>query len=211
MGDVAGGASEHSGRFKRRLAAVFFAAGVLVMSYRLWLPLVGGFLIAVDPLARADALVPLAGDRSRVIYAAELFRQGYAPWYVVSDMWVGEPDPAVPYATLVQEQAIEHGVPPDRLAVAPGMPRTTYTEALAVRQLALEQGWQSLIVVTSPSHTRRAGFIFRTVFANTNIRLVVVAVEGHWYTPDTWWLTDAGAYETGLEYAKLAAYLLGFR
>lgn len=210
-GDPIVGIGARSSRGMYRYTAGVLVICVLLISSRLWLTLIGAFLCAGDPLAPADALIPLAGDPSRVRYAASLFRQGYAPWYVVTDMWVGQPDPAIHYAAQMQEQAIRLGVTPDRLVVAPGMPGTTYAEALGLRQLAVERGWRSLLVVTSPSHTRRARIILRRAFAGTDVRVSVVPVAGHWYTADNWWTSPAGRYETALEYAKLAAYLLGLR
>jgi uncharacterized SAM-binding protein YcdF (DUF218 family) len=183
----------------------------LLLLQRQWLPLIGGFLSVTERPAPADALVPLAGDRSRVVYAADLFRQGYAPWYVVTDMWLGTPDPPVHYAAMVQRQAVSLGVSADRLLVAPGMPSSTYAEAVGLRQLAVEQGWRSLLVVTSPSHARRAGIILQSVFAGTGVYVQVVTVADHWYRAESWWTSPAGRSETALEYAKLLAFFIGVR
>src|SRR5689334_18797594 len=58
---------------------------VLITGQRL-LPLIAAFLIVADPLQSADALVPLAGDPARVGYATELFRRGYARWFIITSM-----------------------------------------------------------------------------------------------------------------------------
>ena len=46
-----------------------------------WLPLPGRWLVVSDPLEPAAAVVALAGGTDRIIYAAELFNQGYAGRY----------------------------------------------------------------------------------------------------------------------------------
>lgn len=194
-------------RFRQRWALL--VALVALGCHRLWLPAIGGYLIVEEQPQRAAALVPLAGDPARVNDAAGLWQSGYAPTFVATNMrltdrrW-GE------FSAIVTRQAIAQGVPAERIVVAPGTATTTYQEALILRRLALSQRWRSLLVVTSPSHTRRAGLILRDVFSGTGIELVVVPVRDHWYTARTWWHTRLGWRETGLEYVKLVLYHLGY-
>jgi uncharacterized SAM-binding protein YcdF (DUF218 family) len=180
--------------------------GVLV-TRSLWLPLVGEFLIVEDPLRPADALVPLAGERLRIGAGAELLKQGYARWFIVTEMQV---DPGIRYSDLVRQQASEEGVPAEQIVIAPDVVATTYAEALSVRRLVDAQGWRSLIVVTSPYHTRRAQIIFHDAFAGSGVSIAVRAVRPHWYGSDDWWRYPAGQETTVLEYLKLALYLMGY-
>jgi uncharacterized SAM-binding protein YcdF (DUF218 family) len=175
-----------------------------------WLPLVGGVLIVADPATASDVIVPLAGERSRVDYGARLFEQGIAKWFVVTDMWIDAVTPPLTYANSVTEQAVGQGVPRDRILVVPGMPRTTYEEAIVLRRFAHERGLRSLLVVTSPFHTRRSRMIFRDVFAGSGVDVAIRPVEGHWYTAESWWTTDEGWKVTALEYIKLALYEAGY-
>jgi uncharacterized SAM-binding protein YcdF (DUF218 family) len=180
-----------------------------MVARRYWLPLVGGLLIVEDPLQRADAIVPLAGDPSRVGGSIKLFQSGYADWFVVTDMWIDTSTPPLEYAHLVTTQAIADGVPRSRILLAPGTPRTTRMELIDIRRLAEDRRLTSLLVVTSPSHTRRARLIVHDVFLHTGIKVMVRPVTSHWYTADSWWTTQAGRHETYLEYLKLLAYLIG--
>ncbi len=47
------------------------------------LSFLGGYLVYSEPPQSADIILVLAGDfyGSRVLKAAELAKQGYAPWY----------------------------------------------------------------------------------------------------------------------------------
>lgn len=184
---------------------------ILLLSLSSWIPYIGSFLIVSDPLQTADALVPLAGDRIRVIYGADLFKRGYAHWFVVTDMWIDATSPSLLYANSVRWQAEEQGVPNDRILVSPGMPKTTYAEALSLRQLAQEQGWKSLIIVTSPYHTRRSRMILRDVFLDTGITIIIQPVHTHWYQSDSWWKSQQGWSTTLTEYLKLGLYIAGYR
>lgn len=188
------------------------AAGVILMVvfWQICLPLVGGFLIVADMLRHADALVPLAGDPARVVAAAQLFRQGYARWFIVTSM----PDPGTAtwhgYADKVVGKARTLHVPGDAILIAPGAVTTTYDEAIVLRRVMQAQGWHSLLVVTSPSHTRRARMIFQAVFANTGITIMVHPIADQSYTAESWWKSTGGIQQALSEYLKLALYLGGY-
>jgi uncharacterized SAM-binding protein YcdF (DUF218 family) len=169
---------------------------------------IGAFLIVQDTLQPADALVPLAGEPTRVIYAQQLFEQEDIQWFVITNMYVASAYiPGIDfYVYQTQQQAIDYGVPPDRILLNTHTVASTHQEAEILRRIAQEQDWQTLIVVTSPPHTRRASIIFRDVFRNTEVQIIMQSVEGHWYTPHSWWKMRAGWNETLLEYAKLLHY-----
>jgi uncharacterized SAM-binding protein YcdF (DUF218 family) len=199
------------GRFIRSVVpAVATALALLAISRDLWLSAVGDALINVDALRPADAIVPLAGERSRVSEAAQLFGDGYASWFVITEMWVADPNPAIGYVESVKGQAVRGGVPADRILIAPGTAASTYREALNLRRLAEQQRWRSLIVVTSPFHTGRARLILNEVFRRRRITLIVRPVRGHWYRPGRWWASADGREVTVWEYLKLALYLVGY-
>ncbi len=191
---------------------VLILGGLLALGRNLWLPGIGRFLVVADPLQKADAVVTLSGgERDRVAYAAKLFNEGYADWFVATNMKHDLPGVRVPYGELVRQEAIWQGVPGERILIAPGIVETTYEEALAVRELAQERGWRSLIVVTSPYHTRRARVAFRDALRDTGIVVRIRPVNEHWYRADSWWKSRDGLRETWTEYAKLLLYFAGYR
>lgn len=181
---------------------------LLLAAHRLWLPLIGRFLVVADPLAPADAVIPLAGDRSRVAAAADLLHQGFAPVLVLSDMWTGAEPDRIPYLEQVFSQALALGVAPGRIMTLSAQPASTCAEALALRSFAQRQGFRRLLVVTSPSHTRRARMILRSVFADTDTTVAVRPATNAPYHPDRWWLSASGRRETLSEYLKLVVFLL---
>lgn len=199
-----------SKRPKQIVAALASIAAIMLLTARFWLPPVGAFLIVGDPLVHADAIAPLAGERLRVSYAARLLQEGRAGSFAITDMWFRERTPLYTYAELIKRQASREGVLRSSMVVAPGVVASTYAEALALRTLCQRQRWRSLIVVTSPPHTRRARLILREVFAGTGITVAVVPVTPHWYQPDTWWHSWLGWQATLSEYLKLGLYLVGY-
>ena len=201
----------------RRGCAVFGLAGlgfviVAILAHSLWLPLPGRFLVVADPLQPADAVVPLGGGfANRVVQAATLLKDGYATWLVTADDELYLPGIRDSYGELVRREAQWQGVSGDRIIVMPGEVETTYEEALALRTLAQEQGWTSLLVVTDPYHTRRARLTFDEVFRGTGVAVGVRPAEKSAYHPEAWWRDADDLRNTWTEYAKLATYFLGYR
>jgi uncharacterized SAM-binding protein YcdF (DUF218 family) len=185
------------------------AAAAALLAVALALPLLAVLLVAADPLAPADAAVALAGDLGeRAQAAAALVRQGYAPRLIISDMQAG-PDGQL-FSPAHRELARAAGVPEDRLYPADRVARSTYTELGAIRDLARRQGWRTLIVVTSPQHTRRTRIIADAVFRGSGVRVIVrpSAPSGPLLA---WPRSRREAELTLLEYPKLLVFLLGYR
>ena len=80
-----------------------------------------------------------------------------------------------------------------------------------MRDLAQREGWQSLIIVTSPSHTRRSRAIFRTVFTGTGITVSIRPSIGEGKADAAWWRDEHERGMVGREYMKLIAFLVGIR
>ena len=146
---------------------------------------------------------------SRVRYAIELFKQGYAPLFAITN--TSNPPPAEVYVTTIKRFLIQNGIPENKIVILPNNSRTTYEESLNLRQLAKERSWHSILVVTSPSHTRRARLILHEAFEGTGITISVVPVKDHWYTADSWWQSRQGWKETTLEYCKFVSHFLGYQ
>lgn len=131
-------------------------------------------LIVDEPLPpnNVDAIVVLSAALSqdgylspagteRLIHAVELLERGAAPTIVTTRLR----RPVGPETvTSDADQARLIGLAPDRVRhLVVDSVRTTRDEAVQVAALARREGWQHLIMVTSPLHTRRACAAFRHV------------------------------------------------
>ena len=96
-----------------------------------------------------------AGDR--LLCGVRLWKQGTAPVLITSGARVSfqSNDPIAPEAVLSQQLAQELGVPASAVLLNE-QARTTAEEAQRINQLAAEQGWKQLILVTSAFHMPRA-------------------------------------------------------
>jgi len=177
-----------------------------------WLPLVGRFLVRSDALQPSAAVVPMAGGGpQRVATAADLYHAGFAQWMIVASMPLNTPGIRRSYGELMATEAEWRGVPADRVLTVPGTVRTTYEEALGVRALAEERGFESLTVVTDNFHTRRAGMAFADAFQGSDIGILMRPATESWYLPESWWKDRDSLRETWTEYLKLVLYLIGYR
>ena len=76
----------------------------------------------------------------------------------------------------------------------------------------MTRGVRSMIVVTSPYHTRRARWILRRVFDGSGVAVKIDAALPDDKTPQpaTWWLTGRGWHDVASEYAKFVFYALNY-
>lgn len=190
------------------------------------IPVLPRILQVKDALQSADYIVPLAGDWHRLITAAELYKAGLAPKVVLSNARIrpptrldeiregmGEPrsDPRA-----FRERLMRHlGVPDDAMASFGDGHISTSEEAEAFREFldrdksrTGQERSLSVILVTSPYHTRRARMIFRDTMPD--VRFMVTAPPERQLKAQ-WWRDRDSAVLSVLETFKFAYYLLGGR
>jgi uncharacterized SAM-binding protein YcdF (DUF218 family) len=175
------------------------ALPVLCFVFYLLLWVAGAYLVTSDSLQKSDVIVVLSGSEDRVVEAARLYKMHLAEWVILTRV-------ANHNRPEIEGQAL--GLFGERIVVTETLVDSTQDEAEAVRQKMLERGWKSAIVVTDPYHTRRSRLIFRQVFAGTGMDIRIHPVEGSWYQPNTWWMSENGWQLTVQEYLKLIRKIL---
>ena len=175
------------------------------------------FLVVSDPLPpRADAIVVLAGSPpARLLAAADLFRDGKAPRLVLTRE--RRPPAAVSLERRgvtvpaphdeARSRLLALGVPADAVLVLPGRAYSTSSEARLIARWACSTRQHSLIVVTSPSHTRRARLILRRLLG-PGVHLAVRPANADYFPRSRWWRHRRAAKQLLSEYEKLANYWL---
>jgi uncharacterized SAM-binding protein YcdF (DUF218 family) len=191
---------------KRAIRFAGVAALALAVACALFFPQIlaalGSFLQESEPPRMADAVYVAAGDPSgnRILTAAQLVRQRYAPEVIVAgpEGYYGfyECDLAISFA----ESA---GYPKSYFIRFPNRALSTREEASAAAAEFQQLGLKRIILVTSNYHTRRAGNLFRA--AAPGVSFVVVAAPDLHFTPRGWW-RDREARKTFLmEWMKTIA------
>ena len=159
---------------KRLLALLVLAFVGLSVIFFVWTP------FANEQPRRVDAIVVLAGSRTRLPVALELFHRRVAPALAVSE------DAHDKRRRRLCRQ------PPRGVVCFLAAPYSTQGEARAVARLARERDWHSLAVVSSRFHLFRVRLLFRRC---TGARIELVPAPVIWWT---WPLA------IGSEWAKLA-------
>src|SRR5512135_1479950 len=118
------------------------------------------YIYEKDELKPADVIVVLGGeDKERVEYGVKLFKEGWAR----KDRIIMTGGPLVgkyTYAGLMKEQAEDLGVPGKYVLLA-DRSRTTEDDAKYTGEILKRNGYKSIVLVTSPYHSKRASVIFK--------------------------------------------------
>jgi uncharacterized SAM-binding protein YcdF (DUF218 family) len=149
----------------------------------------GAVMVNSGPPEPADIVVILAGDASghRIMKAAELVREGYAPRVVVSGAgrFYG-----IPESTLEVDFAVERGYPREYFIPLQHPALSTREEARFIVDKLKELHVHKYLMVTSYYHTARAGRIFRRTAPELQMR-IVGATAPHW-NDGYWWKERQG-------------------
>jgi uncharacterized SAM-binding protein YcdF (DUF218 family) len=177
----------------------------------------GRALVVADPLPQsADAIVILAGSiRDRALEAAALYRAGIAPRIVVTREALPSGQTALaamgvelPEADALTRTALMGlGVPPRAIVTLRRRAQSTATEARTIARWACRHGMRSLVVVTSPSHTRRARLVLGRSLGPT-IALAVRPARADAFASRRWLHVRRDAKVVLSEWQKLANHWL---
>ncbi len=174
------------------------------------------FLIVREPIERSDAIVVLSGSatfRERAQHAAELFNAGRSNRIVLTNDnlksgWSQAAQRNPYYHELAKEELKRVGVPDKNIETMMVPIVGTYDEALKIRDYCEERGLNSIVVVTSAYHSRRALWTFRKVFSETQKQIGIdpAAAGIETPSPSTWWLHRFGWDLVPREYVKIVGY-----
>ena len=197
--------------------AALVVIALVVVGHGPVLRLIGRALVVEDPVAKADAIVVVAGGTpSREEAAARLFREGLAPDVVLSNQFT--PDRVRQLITMgarrfdyqgesrvVLEQ---RGVPAQAIVALSQPVKTKEAELKVVGEAARSRGWRRVILVTSPQHSRRVKLVWSRQ-APADIESIVRVAEDDDFLDGDWWRKRREAEAILHEYLGLAAIYLG--
>jgi uncharacterized SAM-binding protein YcdF (DUF218 family) len=207
----------------KRLSATRWPKRILVVTLialALWFIswLAARWLIVTASPDRGDAILLLSGSSSiheRAHYAAQLYSQHRAPKILLTNDnqmggWSSVDQRNPYYYEIARLELQQMGVPSRDIEVIGPVVDGTYDEANVVRQFLAGRNINSIVIVTSAYHSRRALSTFRSVFEGSGITIGLAAVPPGWQTPKpaTWWLTPRGWQLVAGEYLKLFFYKL---
>ena len=160
---------------------------------------VGSWLVVADPLTESDAIVVLSGVVPyRAIGGARLYQEGWAP-----EVWLTRATASGEYQAMAElgiEQLIDAdynrqvlerlGVPAEAIRSISTPVRNTLDEIRATADMLSETGGESVIIVTSPYHTRRSRALWRRAVGRSP-RLSIQPAHEDPFEPARWWRSSS--------------------
>ncbi len=208
-------AAQKTNRKRRRIA---IAAVTLILLAIVSVVLARGaahWLVRPDPLAHADVLVVLSGGLPyRAEGAVDIYQQGYAPL-----IWVSRP--AGPQEELAEigvryigeeeynrEAIVHRGVPESAVQILPEEIENTEQEIEEISRLMRRDGKHTVIIVTSPEHTRRVRALWNKL-AGSDLTLIVRGADEDPIDLDHWWRNTRDVFSVVREYLGLINIWIG--
>lgn len=156
---------------------------------------------------KADAIVAISGGdtKSRTSEAIKLYKHGWADTLIFSGAAQDKTGPS--NAEAMQKQALEEGVPKEAI-ILEETGETTRQNAEATEDLLIKNDFETVILVTSSYHQRRAALEFKERTKGM-VKIVnhPVANDNQW--SQLWWLTPIGWWLAIGELFKITAFYLG--
>jgi uncharacterized SAM-binding protein YcdF (DUF218 family) len=179
----------------------------------------GRYLIVEHTPQKSDLIVCLAGGNvERGLAVADAYQRGLAP-----RVFMAREVPPDGYA-LLKERDIDYpesvdlmrvlleelGIPESAFFTSDRSSKSTFEEAHLVRDLVMNNDYNSLIVITTPYHCRRAWLTFRKVFEEDDTRILMLPSSYSDFRPEDWWKKRRYLREVIIEYQKLIYYRLKY-
>lgn len=164
------------------------------------------YLIVQDELKKVYAIVVLSGDSNgeRIRQATELYRKGYGKYFLISGgllYW------NTTYADIMRRHAISLGIPGKAILVE-DKSESTYENAKFSLPILKEKGIKSIILVSSPTHTRRARRLFKKMYKKEGIDVLTYPVQNSRFITKNWWLRHEDTQRVVMEYVKIIGYFI---
>ena len=177
----------------------------------------GKYLVVQHPLAKSDLIVCLAGgDVERGLASGDLFARGLASRVFIAREPVPDGVETLKQKGIAYPESIDLvamilrglAVPESAIVRSDRPVQSTFEEAERVAALVNDKKYRSLILVTSPTHSRRAWLTFRKAIPDKEIRITVVPTPYSKFRAEDWWKTRKYVRDVVMEYQKLVYYQL---
>ena len=203
-------------RFKVLFLAIFL---LLVLLFTGGCRHTGEWLAREDVPPKADALILLMGSfPERVLQAVDLYHEGIAdrliivfesmgPYQILESRGAG----VIRTTQQARDAAVALGIPDSCITLLPGDARSTLDEALAIRNyLTGNQSMDTLVLVSSPAHMRRAYMIFRTVLHSSEINAYIGCSPSTYssFNADRWWRRKEDIQSVLSEWIKILSFIV---
>ena len=179
----------------------------------------GLWLIKEDHPQTADAIVILTGSiADRVLQAADIYKSGYAGKILIVNESMGAYKElekrgfsVISKTSQTKDALVFFNVPRDSIIILPGDAESTMSEVMIIRNyISLNNNIDTILLITSSPHTRRASIIFKKAFSEMETPVTVLSIPSTYtkFNADKWWRSREDIQTVFLEYLKLFNFLV---
>lgn len=179
----------------------------------------GTFLVKEDELKHADAIVILMGSMSdRILQSVDLYQLGLTDRIIIVEESMGVTRDMkargvqiISNSSQVHTALIAMGIPDESIMILPGDAKSTQMEAMIIREYVKnDSGIDTLLMVSSASHTRRASTIFKSAFRKAGIQVHINSSPSIYsdFNARKWWRSKEDIQKVLMEYLKIVNFLL---
>jgi len=167
----------------------------------------GNFLVVNEPLQPADAVVVLSGgELDRLEKAVNIIKAEKARYLILTETQETT-ESGWKTADYLASEAHQRGIPVPQIVITRKVATNTQEEAIATLDILKERGWNTLIVVTDPYHTRRSQLIFQQVLSKEPVEFIVVSSKEPRLNAWLWYLDRDSKNSVFRELISLLAFL----
>ena len=172
-----------------------------------------------DDKLHADAMVILMGSiADRVLQAEDVYKTKMADKVMIVEESMGaykildeKGVQIISNTKQVHNALVTLGIPASIITILPGDAVSTQMEATIVRDYCNKrEDIDTLLLVSSSPHTRRASIIFNSAFRKKEIPVTILCSPSIYTSYDTkkWWKHKEDIQQVLLEYLKIANFIL---
>jgi uncharacterized SAM-binding protein YcdF (DUF218 family) len=178
----------------------------------------GRWLIKSETFNHSDAIILLMGKMpaDRILSATDIFEQGFEPKIIIVEekmiainLLKNRGVTVLSNTTQCRNALVQLGIPADSITILPGDAQSTQDEATIIREyIRTQPSIDTITLVTSSHHTRRASMIFEKALKKEGIVIQCSSNKYTHYTGEDWWKNKEDIQTVLAEYLKLLNYWL---
>lgn len=193
--------------FKGKKKRKYIVIAVIVVAMVFSFVNAGDFLVVSQEPVKADVIIVLGGDNIlRTDYGVKLLKKGYSDKIMFTGGATDKGRIRIE-AEEMRKRALKWGVAKEKI-ILEDKAKSTYENAVFSKEIVLDKGFKSAIVVTSNYHTRRSSLVFNKAFRKSGVKLTFCSVEDVSFKPKKWFMDKTSRSITALEYKKLIGYFI---
>lgn len=179
----------------------------------------GRYLVIQHPPEKSDLIVCMGGGNiERGLATADAYNEGLGSTIYISreklpdgHELLGEKGIEYPEeGDLLERLLLDLGVPGSAIIRGDQEIDNSWDEARLIREEVEKRGFKSIIIITSPTHSRRSWLTFRKVFEGTDVRVLSLPSKYSGFSPEGWWKDRSYLRDVLIEYEKLLYYRLKY-